>query len=50
MDATLENFLNMMVSKGKITQEEADEKRAKHDKKETAKKGIQEKRESHEKR
>ena len=37
MDATLDNFLNMMVSKGKITQQEADEKRAKYEKKEQAK-------------
>ena len=38
MDAKLDNFLNVMVARGKITEQEADEKRAKHDKKETAKK------------
>ena len=37
MDATLDNFLNMMVSKGKITEQEANEKRAKYEKKEQAK-------------
>jgi len=40
MDAKLDNFLNAMVSKGRITEQEADEKRAKHDKKETAKKAY----------
>ena len=40
MDATLDNFLNVMVARGKITEQEADEKRAKHDKKEQAKKAY----------
>ena len=38
MDVKLDNFLNVMVARGKITEQEADEKRAKHEKKETAKK------------
>lgn len=37
MDATLDNFLNVMVARGKITEQEADEKRTKHEKKEKAK-------------
>ena len=40
MDAKLDNFLNVMVSTGKITQQEADEKRAKYEKKEQAKKAY----------
>ena len=40
MDAKLDNFLNVMVARGKLTQQEADEKRAKHKKKEKAKKNY----------
>ena len=40
MDATLDNFLNVMVARGKITEQEANEKRTKHEKKEKAKKAY----------
>ena len=38
MDAKLDNFLNVMVARGKITEQEANEKRTKHEKKEKVKK------------
>ena len=37
MDAKLDNFLNVMVARGKITEQEANEKRAKYEKKDQAK-------------
>ena len=40
MDAKLDNFLNVMVARGKITEQEANEKRTKHEKKEKAKKAY----------
>ena len=40
MDVKLDNFLNVMVARGKITEQEANKKRAKHEKKETAKKAY----------
>ena len=40
MDVKLDNFLNVMVARGKITEQEANEKRTKHDKKENAKKAY----------
>ena len=40
MDAKLDNFLNVMVTRGKITEQEANEKRTKHEKKEKAKKAY----------
>ena len=40
MDAKLDNFLNVMVARGKITEQEANEKRTKHEKKEKVKKAY----------
>lgn len=40
MDEKIKAFLQSAVAKGKLTQAEADEKMAKHDKKEAAKKNY----------
>ena len=40
MDAKLDNFLNVMIARGKITEQEANEKRTEHEKKEKAKKAY----------